>query len=178
VASIAAQEIRVGNRIEFSNAVSLNAAIVQKILSRLQTASKDISLLQSFAQNDINALRDALKPDFKIINDNINTIGQQTTISTTDIVGLKDDVTSIKINAGSLQSDILNMSSRLGDAENAISDVRNLISSLNLADFVDLTARMNAAERTIININESLQILGEEINSVAQLLSSSIVIFK
>lgn len=163
VATVNAQEIRVANRIEFSNVVSLNAAIVQKILTRLQTASKDISALQTTTQNDIDALKNTVEA-------NAEKHAQDILSTQADIVTVKDDVDSMKTNMG-------NLSIRLGDAESAISDVRNLLSSLQLGDFADLTARMIAAENAIININQSLIVLGEEINSVTELLHSSIVIF-
>jgi hypothetical protein len=170
VASVHAQEIRVANRIEFSNSVSLNAAIVQKILSRLQAASKDISVLQTTTQLDIDALKSALDVLKTTTQNDINEIKGGLATTQNDVVAVKEDVTLIQMNMGSLAT-------RLGDAEAAISDVKNLILSLNLADFVDLLPRVVAAETTIININATLQILGDEIKSVTDLLSSSIVIF-
>jgi predicted nucleic acid-binding Zn-ribbon protein len=160
VATVAAQEIRVGNRIEFSNVVSLNAAIVQKILTRLQGATKDISALQTQTQNGINGV----KNDITAVQD--------------DISDVKTDMGTMAGNIGSLQTDVGNVSTRLGDAEAAITEIRNLVLNLDLANFVDLTARVVAAENAIVNINESLQVLSEEITSVTELLATSIVVFQ
>jgi len=160
VATVAAQEIRVGNRIEFSNVVSLNAAIVQKILTRLQGATKDISALQIQTQNEINGV----KNDITAVQD--------------DITDVKTDMGTMAGNIGSLQTDVGNVSTRLGDAEAAITEIRNLILNLDLANFVDLTARVVAAENAIVSINESLQVLSEEITSVTELLATSIVVFQ
>jgi predicted nucleic acid-binding Zn-ribbon protein len=188
VASINVQEIRVANRIEFSNAVSLNAAIVQKILSRLQTASKDIALLQVSTQNEINAIQANLGTLATETQNNISNMNDQISNRDTIINQISDQISNKdtgvlrKINNLAYSIDILNMQAdsvetRLSNVESAMNNIQNLVSTLNLTDFVDLLPRVVAAETTIININTTLQILGDEIKSVTDLLSSSIVIF-
>lgn len=174
VASINVQEIRVANRIEFSNAVSLNAAIVQKILSRLQTASKDIALLQASTQNEINAIQANLGTLATETQNNISSVQNQINNPDTGVLRKIDDMQSSMFNM-SMQAD--SVESRLGNVESTINDIQNLVSTLNLTDFVDLLPRVVSAEQNIININQSLKVLGDEITSVTELLSSSIVIF-
>jgi len=169
VATVAAQEIRVGNRIEFSNVVSLNAAIVQKILSRLQTASKDIITLQA-AQNDVSEFSaevQALKTGFSGLSASVNEEMNLVKSNVADLVVNLGNINEQYANADDvalLNNNVQNVQSRQSEIQGYINDINYKLGSLQDFDANEIKSdvanlKIGAAEVTtsIGNINNNIQ---------------------
>jgi predicted nucleic acid-binding Zn-ribbon protein len=129
VASINVQEIRVANRIEFSNAVSLNAAIVQKILSRLQAASKDLAILQTTTQNEINSLQTNLGQLATDTQNQFITVNNQMASTESRLNTLETAYVDLLPRVISAEQNIISINQSLKNLEDDIKTVTDLLSS-------------------------------------------------